>query len=242
VFRRVRFPGVAVGAGLFVIAVAGAVVVDQCTDREPPDSPENGGGPNSAYLMKSMIASASARGEKFDPAGQMGRVMQAGTPAPEITLPRVDGSGPVRLSALRGRPVVLAFGSFSCDQFVEVLPELDRLVFEFDGRAAFVLINLTEAGHRLPGLEFVLDPLPSDPADARAERSRRTVRALAVSGCRMTGVMDEETRAETAYDAFPQRLVVVDADGRIACDLGRGMRTPWDLGQIREHLGGPARK
>jgi hypothetical protein len=229
-------------AGCLLVAIAGAVVVDQCMDWGPPDSPANGGGPNSAYLMKSMMASAAARGEKFDPAGQMNRVMEAGRPAPDFTLPRADGSGPVRLSSLRGRPVVLAFGSFSCDRFVEVLPELDRLALEYDGRAAFVFVNLTEAGHRLPGLEFVLDPLPPDPADARAERSRRTVRALVASGSRMTGVMDEETRAESAYDAFPQRLVVVDPHGRIAVDLGRSFTKPWDFGQVSAYLGGAARK
>jgi hypothetical protein len=228
--------------GCLVIAVGGAVVIDQCTDREPPDSPGTGGGPNSAYLMKSMIASAAARGEKFDLAGQMNRVMEAGRPAPDFTLPRADGTATVSLSALRGRPVVLAFGSFSCDQFVEVLPELDRLALDFDGTATFVFINVTEAGHRMPGLEFVLDPLPTDPAEARAEHGRRTARALSATGCRMTGVLDVATRAEIAYDAFPLRLVVVDPEGRIACDLGRGFSKPWDLGQVRAYLGSAAGK
>lgn len=35
-----------------------------------------------------------------------------GEEAPDFELPTVDG-GPVRLSALRGRPVVLRFGSFT---------------------------------------------------------------------------------------------------------------------------------
>jgi Ca2+-binding EF-hand superfamily protein len=34
-------------------------------------------------------------------------------PAPDFSLPRVEGDGRVTLSALRGRPVVLIFGSFS---------------------------------------------------------------------------------------------------------------------------------
>lgn len=36
-----------------------------------------------------------------------------GDPAPDFTLPRSDKTGDVRLSALRGRPVVLVFGSYT---------------------------------------------------------------------------------------------------------------------------------
>ena len=38
--------------------------------------------------------------------------IQPGTPAPDFTLPRVGG-GSLRLGELRGRPVLLHFGSFS---------------------------------------------------------------------------------------------------------------------------------
>ena len=36
-----------------------------------------------------------------------------GSPAPEFTLPRTDGTGDLTLSSLRGKPVVLVFGSFT---------------------------------------------------------------------------------------------------------------------------------
>lgn len=36
-----------------------------------------------------------------------------GDMAPDFCLPRLDGSGKVRLSDLRGRPVVLVFGSYT---------------------------------------------------------------------------------------------------------------------------------
>lgn len=37
--------------------------------------------------------------------------VEVGDPAVDFTLPLVDGTGEVTLSALRGRPVVLIFGS-----------------------------------------------------------------------------------------------------------------------------------
>lgn len=39
--------------------------------------------------------------------------IQPGEVAPDFELPRVDGGEPVRLSDLRGRPVILHFGSLS---------------------------------------------------------------------------------------------------------------------------------
>lgn len=39
--------------------------------------------------------------------------VQVGDPAPDFTLARTDGRGEITLSALRGRPVVLVFGSFT---------------------------------------------------------------------------------------------------------------------------------
>jgi cytochrome oxidase Cu insertion factor (SCO1/SenC/PrrC family) len=39
--------------------------------------------------------------------------VREGDPAPDFTLPLAHGEGTVALSALRGRPVVLVFGSFT---------------------------------------------------------------------------------------------------------------------------------
>jgi hypothetical protein len=39
--------------------------------------------------------------------------VQAGDPAPDFELPRIGGAGSIALSGLRGRPVVLVFGSFT---------------------------------------------------------------------------------------------------------------------------------
>jgi AhpC/TSA family len=42
-----------------------------------------------------------------------GGELRVGEEAPDFTLPRSDKSGDVRLSALRGKPVVLVFGSYT---------------------------------------------------------------------------------------------------------------------------------
>src|SRR5262249_20029003 len=91
--------------------------------------------------------------------------------APDFTLPRIDGAGDVRLSDYRGKkPVVLCFGSFSCTIFCSRLPELSRLYHQYGDQAQFLFVNISEGGHPIPGLEFLLDPLdPGDP-DPRSTR------------------------------------------------------------------------
>jgi len=42
-----------------------------------------------------------------------GGAVHVGDQAPDFTLPRSDKSGDVRLSSLRGKPVVLVFGSYT---------------------------------------------------------------------------------------------------------------------------------
>ena len=42
-----------------------------------------------------------------------GGELRVGEEAPDFTLPRTDKSGTLKLSSLRGKPVVLVFGSYS---------------------------------------------------------------------------------------------------------------------------------
>jgi hypothetical protein len=51
----------------------------------------------------------------FEPMWNVARggTLEVGDMAPDFTLPRTDHSGDERLSAYRGRPVVLVFGSYT---------------------------------------------------------------------------------------------------------------------------------
>jgi hypothetical protein len=53
--------------------------------------------------------------------------------------------------------------------------------------------------------------------------------------------MDSQRQAEYDYDALPQRLVIVDTDGRIALDVGRGVPAGLNLAPVEAWLNTHAR-
>jgi hypothetical protein len=150
-------------------------------------------------------------------------VVALGGEAPDFTLPRIDGSGEVRLSDYRGKkPVVLCFGSFSCTIFCARLPELTRLLHQYGDQAQFLFVNISEGGHDIPGFEFLLDPLDPEDPNPRATRRDRVARAMALRGFTMPALMDTDDRkAERDYDAYPVRMVIVDKNGQVALDTMR---------------------
>jgi peroxiredoxin len=52
--------------------------------------------------------------------------LKAGTPAPDFTLPALDGNG-IALSAFRGRPVLLVFSDPNCKPCNDLLPRLEDI-------------------------------------------------------------------------------------------------------------------
>ncbi|ADU51686.1 alkyl hydroperoxide reductase/ Thiol specific antioxidant/ Mal allergen [Thermaerobacter marianensis DSM 12885] len=77
----------------------------------------------------------------------MGRILASapspGKPAPDFTLPQLDGP-PVRLSDLRGRVVVLNFWASWCIPCREETPALKAFYQQYGDRVAFYAINVAE--------------------------------------------------------------------------------------------------
>jgi hypothetical protein len=170
-----------------------------------------------------------------------GREPRLGEPARDLTLSPLSSSGEVQLHSLLGRkPLVLVFGSLTCNLFYDHVPALEHLYQAYHDRADFLLVYLREAGHPMPGVEFLLPPGgagQSSPRLPREEHRLAARRAMAVVGLHLPTALDtEDGQAMTRYAAFPLRLVVLDAGGRVALDLGRGTVRPWDLGLVEHWL------
>jgi hypothetical protein len=233
-----RFGWKPVAAACFIAGAAATLVVNRSI-RPRAMEQASSSSMNHTHLMESMIAHARASGGTAPGSiiSGMARTLTVGSPAPVFTLPKVRGGGEVSLLSFRGRPVVLVFGSFSCVVFYDRVAEIESLHRAYKDRAAFLFVNITEAGHRIPGLEFVIDPATPSGPDPLDDRRRRVDRALRRTNMTVPGVLDFEQAAEVAYDAYPTRLVAVGADGKVALDIGRGMSTrAWAIGELEEWL------
>ena len=92
-----------VGVLVYLIALAGfAFAMRRPFDRFALLMAKTGPAPFILFPFETMWKSARAG------------YLQVGDPAPDFTLPLLDGSGSVQLSSLRGvSPVVLVFGSYT---------------------------------------------------------------------------------------------------------------------------------
>jgi hypothetical protein len=148
-----------------------------------------------------------------------------GRRAHDFALPEVTSGQDVRLSDFRGRkPVVIILGSASSALLRKQAGGLEQLYQTHRGRAKFLFVQFHEAG---------AVPSAGPPSDPR-EWIRQTLASFPLT---MPCVLDGP-RGETRnkYQAWPQRLVIVGIDGRIALDGGRGLWNGWDLAEVEDWL------
>jgi Flp pilus assembly protein TadD len=141
-----------------------------------------------------------------------------GHPAPDVELLRPDGT-PFRLSSLRGRPLVLVLGSYTCPQLRHGAPAVNRLHGRYGDRARFLLAYMREAHPAGEGWESTINEregvaLPEARSVAeRAEHAALCRRELKIPyGAALDGL---DGKAEAAFSAFPSRVFVIDAAGTV---------------------------
>jgi cytochrome oxidase Cu insertion factor (SCO1/SenC/PrrC family) len=146
--------------------------------------------------------------------------LAAGDPAPDFALLALDGKTQVKLSALRGKPVVLIFGSCTCPPFVASIQATSRLHETYKDRVHFLLVYIREAhptdGWAVPGNQFeVASPKTTE---ERLAIARDFAKRLNVSMPIVADATDDQVDA--TYAAWPNRMYILDAKGKIA-DAGR---------------------
>lgn len=164
---------------------------------------------------RELLASLDARGEAAAPPDVSPLVGHA---APDVELLRPDG-GSFRLSSLRGRPLVLVLGSYTCPQLRHGAPAVNRLHARFGDRARFLLGYLREAHPEGEAWESTINRregirLPE--ARTVAERAEHAALCRRELGIPYEAVLDGlDGRAEAAFSAFPSRVFVIDARGTV---------------------------
>jgi hypothetical protein len=237
--RNHRWPARLGWKSITLICLLIALLASICIDHLRRPGPIHGQPIQHAHMLTSMTSGAGAPSQEGGIAvPSLSARFESGSLAPDFSLPGIASSKVISLTSFRGKPIVLAFGSLTCDVFCKHTGALDRLHETYKDRSAFLFVNIREAGHEIAGLEFLLEA-PDSSTESSIEK-RRTLIARAVNYVKMTmpGVIDIHGKAERDYRAYPLRLIVVDAEGRIALDLGVGIdpQHPWDLGAVETWL------
>lgn len=146
--------------------------------------------------------------------------LHVGDAATDFRLRTYDGDKEVMLSSFRNqKPVVLIFGSYSCPQFRGHIPALNQAYQRYKDRAEFLFVYIREAhpdeGGRIPENED-LGVVVAQPqrVEERIQLAQNCASRLDVQ---MPIVVDDmENNTERSYRAWPERLLIVGADGKIA--------------------------
>jgi hypothetical protein len=123
------------------------------------------------------------------------------------------------------------------------LDRLRQLYRDHRDEVAFLLVYIRHGYHAAPQAVLHAYTKAGLPEGTPAHRRRRIAVGLAALQLPFPCVFDSEDRtAETLYDAFPSRLVVVGRDGRVVLDAGRGLipdsddASHWDYDAIEKAL------
>ena len=156
---------------------------------------------------------------------------KVGETAPDLELIRADNFKPVRFSELwKEKPVILLFGSVTCDYACRYAPDVLRLYERFHPQCEFAYIYIREA-HAADGwfkdktISFINDPTSID------ERTTAAVSFVDRGKYPFPVYLDTMTdKAAKAYYAWPTRIYVIEKGGTIgfASEVG-----PWGFRPMR---------
>jgi len=142
--------------------------------------------------------------------------LKAGDAAPDLSLQDLEGKRTVKLSEMRGKPVVLIFGSCTCPPFVRTTRSTDALYAAYKDRVHFYLVYIREAhptdGRAIRNNRFQVKSPTS--LEERRKIARDFAEEMDVSIPILVDTIDD--RVQRAYSCWPNRMVIVDAEGKIA--------------------------
>jgi hypothetical protein len=147
--------------------------------------------------------------------------LKVGDAAPAFSLPKVGGDGELALADYQGKkPVVLLFGTMSCPPYRRGVTGFSELYESYKDRAEFLQVYIREAHP-----DSMLYVLQDGQEVLQKVEQTSTVRERIANAevCRTTlklnfpAVVDrEDNKVSHAYGGWPNRLAIVDVDGKVA--------------------------
>lgn len=210
-----------------------------------------------------LTSSAQEQAKRKRPQGRPGEVitkpdlservrsdLAVGAVAPNFTLPRVGAAGELALADYRGKkPLVLIFGTMSCPPYRRNVVGFNELYEEYRDRVEFLQVYIREAHP-----DSILFVLEDGKELLKKVEQTQTVEARIANAqvCRTTlklpfpAVVDrEDNKVSHAYGGWPNRLVIVDQDGKVALmsdPKPSAFQTKPVADWLKEQVGPPAEK
>jgi hypothetical protein len=145
--------------------------------------------------------------------------------APDFTLTSLEGEQVTLSEEIGDKPVVLVFGNFTCGPFRSHSGNLEKLYEQYKDRAKFFLIYVREA-HPKDGWWMISNQrigidVPQPKSDAARRQVAQTCREhLKLDIPFLVDSVDDAVGAR--YSGMPNRLYLIDREGKIAFKNGRG--------------------
>ena len=145
--------------------------------------------------------------------------------APDFTLATVQGESVTLFKEIGDKPIVLIFGNFTCGPFRSQSGNIEKLYERYQDRAKFFLVYVREAhpsdgwwmkSNQRAGIDLTQ---PVDNAQRRtvAETCRNHL------NLKLPFLVDNvDDRVGSTYSGMPNRLYLIDQQGKIAFKNGRG--------------------
>lgn len=157
-----------------------------------------------------------------------------GDAAPDLTLASSDGSEEVKLSQFwKEKPLVLIFGSLTCDVSCEFSREILEIHRRFGEQVQLAYVYVREA-HPKDG--WVVAPRYSviDDPKTLAARIAAAARFETLTNYPFPILVDNlEDEAASRFGAWPNRFFVIETDGTIAF---AGANGPWGFRPLRDSV------
>ena len=151
---------------------------------------------------------------------------RVGATAPDFELTTHDGASTVRLNDFIGKkPVVLIFGNFTCGPFRRTYPEFDEIARRYREKANFFGVYVREAhpddGWMMESNAQMGVKLKQPKSfDERTAVARTCATELKYSMPLLVDTLDD--RVGNLYSGMPARAYVIDVDGKVTYQGGRG--------------------
>lgn len=145
--------------------------------------------------------------------------------APDFTLTSLNGDEVTLSDQVGEKPVVLIFGNFTCGPFRSHSGNIEKLYERYRDRANIFLVYVREA-HPSDGWWMMSNQrVGIDLAQPQSNDQKREVAATCQSHLDLSIpflVDSVEDAVGARYSGMPNRLYLIDTDGRIAFKSGRG--------------------